>query len=608
MNLPLNNHNQPIDFIRNLPPFDCLDDGELETVAQTVQTAQYPLGTHILDQDGNPSKYVYIVFKGAVRFVRDGQVVQVLEEGELFGYPSMINQNPPSFDVVAEEDISVYLIPEDVFHELIDNAAFAEYFLKSLSQRLRRYSNIESTPLHGDLSTSVETLIIRSPLMVEPTAAVGQVAQAMSRAWVDSALVMDTPPGIVTDRDFRIRVLAEGLGPDTPVRSIMTRPLKTLAADTPVYAALFFMLEENIHHLALTREGEIAGVVTANDLLRHQAKSPLYLLRQLETLNTPESLARYGLEVAGTVETLFTGGLDVAQIGRVIASLNDALLRRLLKLAEEALGPPPTPYAWIVFGSEGRMEQALLTDQDNALIYQDDTPEAKTYFTALAECVVNDLIQAGFPPCPGGYMAKNWMRPLAGWKKLFNQWIMTPEPQALLETAIFFDFRPVYGELSLEPLEEIVQNAGEQKIFLAQLAGAALNMRPPLSFFRRIRDEAGMVDLKEGGIAPVVSLARVYALAASSRARSTYDRLEAAAEAKTLSREGAETLMETYSFLLRLRLREQLAVVGAGETPDNKVRLKSLSPVEHRHLKDAFLAIREMQEATSKRFQTDLLG
>jgi CBS domain-containing protein len=328
----------------------------------------------------------------------------------------------------------------------------------------------------------------------------------------------------------------------------------------------------------------------------------------LETLETSAGLARYSLEVAGTVETLFEGGLNVGQIGRVIASLNDALIRRLLKWAEEDLGPSPTPYAWIVFGSEGRMEQALLTDQDNALVYQDDTPEAKEYFSALAGRVVDELIFAGFPPCPGGYMAKNWCRPIAEWIQLFNKWVMTPEPQALLETAIFFDFRPVYGELSMEPLEEIVVQAGEQQRFLGHMANASLSMRPPLGFFRRIKGEDGMVDLKEGGIAPIVSLTRVYALAAKTRARSTLERLEAAAEAKTVSRDGAETLIEMYSFLLRLRLREQLAAVAAGETPGNKVQLESLSPVEHRHLKDAFLAIREMQEAISKRFHTDLLG
>jgi CBS domain-containing protein len=533
--------------------------------------------------------------------VRDGKVIQVLEEGDLFGYPSMLNQEAASSDVIAEEKTTLYCIPEKTFRELIDNAQFAEFFLKSLSERLQQHISLEQPSLGGDLTTLVGDLIIRPPVLISPAATVAEAAQAMRQAWVDAVLVQDTPPGIVTDRDFRIRVLAEELGPETPVRQVMSRPLKTLSADTPVHGALLFMLEEDIHHVALTQKGQVLGIVTANDILRHQAKSPLYFLRQLEQLDTTEILSRYALEVSGSVEMLFKGGLDVAQIGRVIASLNDALLRRLLREAEADLGPPPTPYAWLVFGSEGRMEQALLTDQDNALAYLEDTAETRQYFKSLTQRVINGLIEAGFPPCPGGYMATKWCYPRQEWEELFQGWVRNPNPQALLEIAIFFDFRAVHGELSLEPLERIIQEAGKNDIFLAHLTRAALEFRPPLSFFRRIRAEDGQVDLKAGGIAPVVSMARVYALQADVRSRSTFERLEAAQEAGVLSRGGAETLIETYRFLFQLRLRDQLAAVEASQPPDNKVQLEALSPMEKRHLKDAFLAIREMQEAISQR-------
>ncbi len=599
---------EAIDFIQTQHPFDCLDETELKHIEQTVEMIRFSQGDHILTQGGKPSCHLYLIREGVVSFVRDGQVIQIQEDGDLFGYPSMLDQASPSFDVVAEEDVLVQRIPENVFRKLIDNATFAEFFLKNLVERLRHISVSDTPSVGGDLTTSVGTLILRPPLFVSPAATVAEAAQLMSKAWAGSVLVKDDPPGIVTDRDFRVRVLAEGLGPNTPVHLIMSRPVKTMPVETPVYAALLFMLEENIHHLALTQKREIVGVVSATDLLRHQAKSPLYLLRQVENLEDPDALSKYAIEVAGTVETLFKGGLDVSKIGQMIASLNDALLRRLLHLAEDELGPPPTPYAWIVFGSEGRMEQALLTDQDNALVYLEDTVEARDYFSALADRVVNGLLKAGFPPCPGGYIATNWRYPLDEWIRLFKGWVETPEPQALLETAIFFDFRAVYGELSLEPLEQIVLDAGKQGIFLAHLARAALKLRPPLGFFRRIRDEAGEVDLKAGGIAPIVSMARVYALQARSRSRSTLERLEAAYEAGALSQEGSETLIETYCFLLRLRLREQLNAISAGETPDNKICLKDLSRVEYRHLKDAFLAVREMQEAVSQRFQTGMLG
>ncbi|RME79081.1 MAG: cyclic nucleotide-binding/CBS domain-containing protein [Chloroflexi bacterium] len=598
-----------MDIVRTYPPFTYLNDEEWTRLQQSIILQRVPAGTVILQQEGPPSQYLYVIRQGAVRFVRQNQPVLLLEEGDFFGYPSLLSGKSPTVNVIADEVTELYCIPKPVFFDLVQNSRFAEFFLKGLSERLRHQAD-SRTPAYlvGDMTAAVETLVTRPPLFVGVNATVGQAAQVMRSAWVSSVLVQSDPPGILTDRDLRNRVLAEQLGPNTPVTQVMSCPLKSVPADTPISGALLFMLEENIHHLPLTRQGEIIGVVTDTDLLRHQARTPLYLFKHLQQAPTPEILTRYALDIAGTVEMLYQGGLSLDKIGQVVASLNDTLLRRLLKQAEEALGPPPTPYAWLVFGSEGRMEQLLLTDQDNALVYQDDTPEAKQYFTTLAGQVVDQLLQAGFPPCPGGYMATNWCKPLPEWVDLFQRWVNTPNPDALLQTAIFFDFRPVFGALSVQPLENIIASSGRQRIFLAHLAQAAVKFRPPLGFFRRIRDEEGRVDLKMGGIAPVVSLARVYALEAGVTSRATLTRLDEAAQAGTLSREGAETLAETFRFLLRLRLQAQLQQVQAGQQPTNQVHLDSISPLERRHLKDSFSAIREMQEAVAHRFNTTMLG
>ncbi len=602
--MPTQDHqNRQIVFIQGQPPFDRVTEAELKHLERTIESIELPLGTRVLVQDGPPSRYLYIIRKGSIRLVRDGQVIEVLREGKFFGYPSMLNQKSPYYDVVAEEDTLIYCIPQEVFHALINNTAFAEFFLKKLSKRLHSAFRDETLPLTGSFTTAVGDLISRPPVSVNPTATVAEAAEAMHEAWVDAALVTSEPMGIITDRDFLGQVLAQGLGPETLVETVMTQPVKTFPVDTPVYAALVFMLEHNVHHLALARNGCIVGVITTDALLRHEAKNPLYFLRQLEhSEDLAKTLSRYALDVAGTVESLSKGGLDVAQIGRIVANLNATLIRKLLRLAEQELGPAPTPYAWIVFGSEGRMEQMLLTDQDNALVFKEDKIEYRKYFKALAERVVNGLIQAGIPPCPGGYMATNWCQPLDDWVRLFKRWVSAPEPQALLEACVFFDFRSVYGELSLEPLEQILFGTGKQSIFLAHMSQTALEFRPPLSLFRRIRNENGQVDLKKGGVASIVAIARFCALEAGMRSRSTFKRLEAAAAAGTLSREGAENLSDTYRFLLKLRLREQLAEIKAGDTPDNRIRLQSLSARENRRLKEDFMVIRGIQESISQRF------
>ena len=287
------------------------------------------------------------------------------------------------------------------------------------------------------------------------------------------------------------------------------------------------MLDENIHHLPVVEEGKIIGVVSATDLLLHQGRNPLYLRGVIENWQNSHAV-NYAEEIGTLVHTLFDSGLAAIHISKIVSSLNDALVKRLVALTVEKLGPAPTPFAWIVFGSEGRLEQTLLTDQDNALIYQEDSDTARAYFADLAKQVVAALIEAGFPPCAGGFMATHWCKPLAAWRELFSEWIRLPKPQALLDAAIFFDFRSVAGTLALDTLEEIVGAAKSERRFLSHLARGALDFYPPLGFFNRLRSDNGKVDLKKSSIAPIVGLARVAALAAGSRERSTLARLDVA--------------------------------------------------------------------------------
>lgn len=586
-------------FIEQIPPFDQLPPEDLEMVRQAMQRVEYEAGALILKQGGAPSAYLNIVRSGSVELRANGRVRHVLEAGEMFGFPSMLSQEPPLTDAVAAEPCVIYRIPESLFRILLERPPFAQYFLRGLSERLRSAAAAEQSLNAQGLGMPSKYLVVHEPIFVAPNATVQEAAKVMAKAGVGSVLVADEPPGILTDRDLRNRVLAAGRGPETPVREVMSRPLIAIDPDTPVHGAMMRMLEERIHHLALVEEGKVVGLISSTDLLRFQSQNPIFLQRQLNALHDPKELARYSSEVNSVVETLYRGGLATPQIGRIVSTLNDTLIARLLQQGEAALGAAPTPYAWIVFGSEGRCEQMVLTDQDNALVYAEPSEAADAYFHALAEFVVQRLIQAGFPPCPGGYMATNWCKPLDEWLALFSDWIDRPEPQALVEAGIFFDFRPVYGELSLEPLEQRMMSAQRNGIFLAYLAQAANAFAPPLGFLNRLRSEGGYIDLKKGGVAPVVGMARALALAAGSRERSTMERLTAAVQGGTLSGEGADNLSGAFQFFLHIRLRAQLDAIRAGQKPDNRIRLKDLTSREQRLLKDAFVMVREMQEAVA---------
>ncbi len=599
---------EPDRFLAGHPPFDRLSPERLEDVARELEVVFVPRGETILRRSDPENHHLFVVRKGAVRLERDGLLVQVLEEGEPFGYPSLISGGRPHVDVVAEEDTLLFRVPRALFERLMEHPPFADFFALGLADRLRRASSVEAPPLSGDLSTPVLGLVTRSPVFAEPGDTVAAAARRMRDEGISSILVRGTPPGIVTDRDLRSRVLAAGRPPETPVEEVMSRPLVGLAAQSSVFEALLVMIEDRIHHLAVLDGEEVVGMVTDADLLRHHLKSPLYLLARIEKLERPDVFGSYATELAGMVEVLAGGGLGATEIGRIVSTINDALVSRLLRLAEREMGAPPCPYAWIVFGSEGRKEQALLTDQDNALVYAGGDRAANQWFGRLAERVVDGLVKSGIPPCAGGFMATNWHRPLAEWEGLFRGWLEAPEPQALIEAANFFDFRRVHGELGLGSLEAIVREAPQHASFLAHMARNALEFGPPLGLFRRIRQQAEGVDVKRGGIIPIVSMARLFALEAGVDARGTLDRLDAAAGVGTVSRPGSEDLAEAFRFLLRLRLEHQLAAQRAGQEVGNLVPLEPLSPLERRHLKDTFVAVRGMQEAVSQRFRTDLLG
>ncbi|GAA5334382.1 MULTISPECIES: DUF294 nucleotidyltransferase-like domain-containing protein [Thermus] len=576
---------------RTVPPLNALPEAEREALLQEAREERHPPGTPFLEQGGRPARAVYLVLEGEVA-LRDGErEVDTLEPGEFFGFPSLLSGEPPAFSVVAKTPVRLLCFPEESFRKLLAYPEAARFFGQGLVERVR----LRALP---DLSlfAPVGRLVRRKPVFIAPEAPVQEAARRMREEGISSLLVASDPPGILTDRDLRNRVLAEGLPPSTPVAAVMTAPLFALPADTPLYEAVAAMVERGIHHLPLTEGGKLVGVVTHTDLLLHQAQSPLLLLRRIERLE----LARYSAEVAHLVEGLFQKGLEALEIGRVVASLNDALIRRLVKEAEAALGPPPIPYSFMVFGSEGRKEQALLTDQDNALVLAEGGHEA--YFQALAERVVGGLLQAGIPECKGGYMATRWRMPLADWIATFRRFMETPEPQALLETQIFFDFRSAAGALSLKPLEEAILEGAKRGVFLYHLARASLEFRPPLGFLGRVRTEEGFIDLKRSALAPIVSLARLYALLAGSAAKGTVERLRIAAEAGTLSREGAERLEEAFRFFFGLRLAHQLKAFREGRPVENRVLWTALSAGEKRRALEGFRAIQEIQESTASRF------
>lgn len=605
----------PIDFLAGHAPFSELSAAGRAELARGLEITWVRGGETVFTRQ-QTNLHLYAVRKGSVRLELDGQLVDHVGPGEIFGLTSVAGSDMPSFDALAESDCLLYRVHRDAVRALFrGEPAFASFFLQSLTSRLHALTDGSPVPLPSDLRGPVRELVDRPPVTLDVRATVADAARLMDRERVSSVLLVEgdggagrAPLGILTDRDLRGRVLAAGLGPAVPAREVMTSPVESVDGSLPVSEALLVMLRRGRHHLPVTERGAVIGVVTHSDLIRQHQHGPVALLKKIEKARDPDALAHYADDIAAMVETLDRSRVEPADVGRLVAALNDALVSRLLGLATRALGPPPGRYAWIVFGSEGRQEQSFLTDQDNALVHEEDSERAGRYFGALAERVVGDLTRVGFPPCAGGFMATRWCHPLEHWRRRFAGWIQQPEPVALLEASNFFDLRVVAGGLDLAPLEAAIRSGGESRLFLAHLARAALEFRPPIGLLHRIRDSPEGVDVKSGALMPIVGLARVYALEAGEPQGSTLKRLDAARRASVLSEESAGLLASAFRFAFALRLRTQLVARRSGAPIGNRVHLDALSPGERRHLKEAFLAVQKMQSATAALFGVDRLG
>lgn len=596
----------PIVFLRGTPPFDGLPEELFSRAASALEIAFYPAGTRLVRKGEEPLGHLYVIRKGAVRLEVEGQTIQLLEEGEIFGYTSLITRKA-TLDVVVEEDLLAYRLPGAQFQALLSEAKFAGHFAVRLGDRLRNsLEHSQVATFQADLSMSVEQIVRRPPVRVGRDATVGEAAQIMKRENISSVLVDTSPVGIVTDRDFRNKVLAAGLGPQTEVTRVFTQGLKTVAAETPLYEAMVQLIDSGMHHLPVVKGDQIVGVVTSNDLFRATAHGPVAVLRRVERLGGRRELPGYGARVTEMSSALLAGGLDATVVAGFVARLNDALVHRILRWAEADLGTAPGPYAWIVSGSEGRMEQTLLTDQDNALIFSDTCEGCRPFFQKLAERVNDDLDAAGFPRCPGGYMARNWNGPVSEFTERFDHWVEAHSPQDVLHAAIFVDYRKVSGDLDLAPFEGAIARAGKNRVFMAALAKSALESRPPGGLMLRLKGESSEVNLKAQGITPIAHLARCYALEVGTDRRHTLERLDAAVRAGLMGKDARALVGEAFRFLHGLRLRLQLRKVADGELPSNSVRLSELSSIERSRLKESFRAIQKWQDMAAYHYKTDL--
>jgi CBS domain-containing protein len=457
----------------------------------------------------------------------------------------------------------------------------------------------------------VGELMSSPPVVVAPSVSVNDAIALMISRRISSLFVADPAEpglpldayGIVTERDVMRLLASDGAKAlAMPVDGIASRPLASIREQAFAYRAVGRMDRLKIRHLAVRHEdGRLAGVVSARDLLKLRASAAINLDDTIEHAASPAEMAAAWAMLPGVADALIAERIDARAIAEIISEELCAMTRRAAILAEAAMaddghGPPPCPYAVLVLGSGGRGESLLAADQDNAIVFAEGDPDgpADRWFARLGEKIADLLDQSGVPYCKGGVMAKNalWRGSLAHWKERVADWIGRSRPEDLLNVDIFFDLRPVYGDLALgEALFGHAYELGHARPEFAKSLGEQVEPGNPFTLFGGLQLEGGRIDLKLHGLFPVVAMARTLAIRHGIHARSTRERLEGLIGLDIGGDEDMTAMLSAHSVLLALLLAQQSRDLYAGLPVSNRVELAKLDRAQRAELKAALKAL-----------------
>ena len=618
-------------FLSGTAPFDVLDDAALQAIVVRLNERYFRRGEVIISP-GQPGDSLFVIRSGGVEILdSDGVLLDTRDVGECFGNSTINGTGPSRYRMVAAADTLAVVVPKAVMDDVSSRFSTVREFFDAQTMAVRQ------TALDSRLADSggeggalqVGELLGRSAVTVSRDTSIRASAETMTAARVSSLLVVESDgalAGILTDRDLRTRVLAAGAAPSAPVETVMTADPFTVPDSATVFDAALEMMDRGINHLpVVSAAGDIddrvrtsalrpclMGVVTSTDLVRVSNADPIFLAGRIARANSVTDVARNTQRLPDLIVGLARHGVQAEQIGRIYTAAMDAATRRLIRRAEEKLGQAPLPVCWVAVGSQARRELGLSSDQDNALILGREPNESdNAYLVEFTRQVNRDLAEIGLPRCPGLVEASNpaWRKTPEQWVDLARTWAGQPESQQILEAQIFFDMRPVAGDISLfETTRSGMLAAGhESPRFHAHLAHGAAQWQPPLGFFRglvvkRRGEHRNTLDIKAGGISAVVQIARLVAIAHGLAAVSTEDRLHAAQASGALQAEDAHVLLSAFQTLRRLQLQHHVRCVQDNREPDNHIDPTHLSAWDRRDLRQAFTAVSEHLTALGLRY------
>jgi CBS domain-containing protein len=588
------------DFLGGQPPFDGLDATDLDRLVSRVDVEYFARDAVIVPAGAERLDHLWVVRTGCLE-VRDGDgIVDLLGPGDTFGDVTLLAHLPPGLEVRAHEDSLCLRIPDPRgFLAHPERLRFGAVDARSRRDRLVR----------ADLGAADRRLarVMRPVVWCRASDPIRDVAARIGAAGHSCALV-DTGAGlgIVTDHDFRSRVATGAVPPDAPVGELATVPARTVDEDATPATGLLQMVEHGVHHLVVTdRAGRAAGVVRAMDLAQSEVRDPLLVRAAVEAATTLEELAGAARLLPGTIVELRDSGVAAVRIGAVHATIVEAIVRRALHLRrDDVLGR--VRHSWVLLGSLARREPLPRSDVDSALVWADDAvlpAGGDDAVRAAAGRVLADLRRCGVEPCPNGANADNalFSRSRSGWMAAARAWQHDPTMKgALLLSAMVADSRPLTDVSLGRSLTDTMRSHTRTTQFLRAMLTEALGWRPPTGFVRDFvvhhsGEHRGRLDLKAGGLAPVVGLARWVAIVTGDALGTTPERLRRGADRGLLGADEARTLAGAFEDVYSVLLDHEVRAIRTGAEPSTYLDPKTLDTLTRRHLRESFRAVSAIQ-------------
>lgn len=602
------------EFLKEHEPFTSLEPADLDRLASRAQVEFFDAGTVIFGRGQPPPDEIRVIRKGAVELVENGRVVDLLEEGELFGQAWMFTGLATGWEARAREDTLCYALAAEDVMPLTQGPEGLRFVARAILMLPRPGAPDEADP--GEIQTAQQparVLIRERPAICEPDLPLREAARRMVDEGASSVLVRleDGGFGILTDHDLRSRVVARGLSLDTPLREIVTTPVITARADQASTELILEMIDHGIRHLpVISATGEVLGVVTDVDLLAEQARTPFVLRREIADAGSAEELRDAAGRLGPTVVSLYQGGLAPAQISAIISVVIEALIRRAVELAVGAAGSPPTRFAYLALGSHGRREAVPSSDVDSGMVWEDGGgADVSAYVGRIAGQVNGMLVASGLQADEHGLSAAGQVvaRPAGEWVETIGHWLEHPTERSVMAVAVMLDGRSIHGPADGFGVFAAVRAAQNRPRDLRLLLRHALANKPPTGFLRNIvvedsGEHRGTFDIKRGGLLPIVGIARYAGTAAGAESTSTVERLRAAGAAEVLPQSDATALEEAHRLMTALRMEHQVLQLEAGARPDNYLDPKALNALTRRYLRDAFRLV----STTQKRLANEL--